>query len=257
MTSLQLALLQGALLILVAPVCAGIGKTVVTLIQQRALVFPWVMYRRENNAVASVALGAALLFGILLPVFGVGGFAGIYGNIGVLIALLALIGGASALLDAKSLVPMAVSAYAFVLLALGIAASSVGSTTVLLAMSGRAEVSTIFALVAMALILIALRNDVSSERTQDVRMVLGVAMGIFLVNLLAMMCIGHLLTHEQFALNILIVAGKAIGITLVVELLAACARRYSRVTPKRLIRLAAALGILAIIILVWFSNPSL
>ena len=257
MTSLELALLQGALLMIVAPVCAGIGSTIVTLVKQKIWVMPWVMYRRENTGIASVALGTTLMFSMLLPLLGFEGYAGIYGNIVTLIAILAIVGGASALLDAKSIVPMALCAYGTTLLALGITAARINGSSMLLVMSNNVQLSTVLVVVAMTLVLLALRNDAASERTRDARMVLRVAIGILLVNILAMMTFANLLTHTQPALNALIFAGKAIGITLVIELLAAVARRYASVTPQRLVRAAAFLGILASIGTVWFSNPSL
>jgi hypothetical protein len=257
MTSLELALLQGALLISIAPVCAGIGNTIVTLIKHKTWVMPWVMYRRENSVIASVALGVTLFFGMLLPLLGFEGYAGTYGNIVALIAVLAIVGAASALLDAKSIVPMALCAYGVALLALGMTAASINGSDILLAMSGDVQISTVLVAIAIALVLIALRNDEASERTREARMLLQTAIGIFLVNLVAMMTLANLLTHEQPALNALILFGKAIGVALVIEFLAAGVRRHHHVTPERLVRAATFLGIFAIIATVWLSNPSL
>ncbi len=257
MTSFEFALLQGALILVIAPVCAGVGNTITTLITQKTWVMPWTMYRRENSGVASVALGATLFLGMLLPLMGFQGLAETHGNIVTLIVILAFVGGSSALLDAKSVVPMALCAYGTALLALGMSAARINGSNILLAISGDARISTVLATIAMALVLVALRNNAVSERTRDVRMLLHVVIGLFLANLLAIMTTANLWTHEQLALNVLILVGKVLGITLVIELLAAGIRRYALATPERIVRIATFLGILAIISTVWRSNPSL
>jgi hypothetical protein len=256
MTSLELAVLQGALILLLAPVCAGIGNTLVTLVRQKSWVMPWVMYRRENGVVASVALGATLFLGILLPLLGTDGYSGVHGNVVSLLALMVVIGGVSALLDAKSIVPKAMCVFGAALLALGLTAGSMSSSGIMLAASASKHWSIALVAIVMVLVLIALRNDAASERTRDVRVVLRVVLGLYLVNILSMMTMTILFADEQPVVNVLIGAGKAIGVALVIECLAAVARRSHRHAPEQLIRIALALSVFAIIAAVWLSNPT-
>lgn len=257
MTSLELVVIQGVVLVVLAPVCASIGTTLVTLVTQKTWVMPWAAYRRENSVVAAVAFGAAMLFALLLPLQGFGGIAGTDGTIFTLIALLAIVGGAAALLEVKSILPMALCALGASLLALGVATSSVNSSDVLMATSQAVSSSTVLAVIAFALVLITLRLDAGHERVRDVRMLLSAAFGGLLVNVVAMMTVGNILTTLNPALDVLIFAGKILGAALIIELLAFGVRRYGFVTPVRIVKFATFLAILSIITTLWHLNPSL
>lgn len=257
MTSLELAMIQGAVLILVAPVCATLGATIVSLVRQKTWVMPWVAYRRENTVPAAVAFGAGVTFAVLLPLMSFAGLSGTNGNVFVLIAVLAVVGGASALLNAKSIIPMALCAFGAMLLALSIATSTVNSADILLALSGDTRPAIILVAIALVLTLIALRLDNVSERVRDVRTLLMATLGVFTVNCIAMIVGANLLTSDIPAVNVTILAGKAVGAALIIELLALGVQRHARVTPQRLLRVATFLAILSIMVTLWQLNPSL
>jgi len=251
MTSFELALIQAAFLVILAPLCAGLVTTVRTLVKEKTWVTPWVMYRRENSVIAAVAMGVTVAFGSLLPLMSLEALAGSDGNTFVLIALLALIGAMMLVVNATSVIPMALSAIGAAFLALAVATSSINGSDILLATSGDGRPSIVLVAIAIGLVLIALWNDAPSSRTQDVRTLLNVILGVFLVNLVAMIAVGNQLTSTVPAINIAILAGKAIGATFIIGVLAARVKRYASITPRRLIRVAMFLNILSIIVTLW------
>ncbi len=257
MTSLELAMIQGAVLILIAPVCSTLGATIVSLARQKTWVMPWVAYQREGNIPAAVAFGAGVTVAMLLPLMGFAGFSGTDGNIFALIAVLAVVGGASALRNAQSTIPMALCAFGAILLALSIATSTVNSADILLALSGDTRPAIIIVTIALVLTLTALRLDNASEHVRDVRTLLMATLGVFMVNCVAMIAGANLLTSDIPAVNVAILAGKAVSAALVIELLAVGVQRHARVTPQRLIRVATFLAILSMMLTLWQLNPSL
>lgn len=251
MTSLEMACVQGVVLLLIAPIAARLTSAASTSFREKRFVAPWEMYRREPSVVAAVVLGTTVLFAMLLPLLATRGFAALDGTLFTLIGLLAIVSGGVMLMSTTSIIPAALGAFGAALFALGIATARITVADVFLALANDVRPSVVLAVVAITLVLLAIRMDGAHERVRDVRMVLSVTLGVFIVNLVALMTTGTMMTHDTPVVNALILAGKALGAVVIIDALAYGVQRYGTLTPSRLVRIALFLSLLSVVVTLW------
>ncbi|MFA6018284.1 MAG: hypothetical protein WCT28_01775 [Patescibacteria group bacterium] len=186
MTSIELSLLQIALVVAIAPICAEIGTSIINVVSRKEWKFPWFSYTRSNNPWSAVAFGTFLIVIAMLPLFGLFGLSETDGNLMSLLALLALFGGAVVMIDPRSILLRSIGAFGVVLSALAITTGSANSSLFFLASSGAWDVQFILLAVAMIFIVLSLRESKDLERVElvDVRVIATVTIGLFLANFL-------------------------------------------------------------------------
>lgn len=256
MTSIELSLLQIALVVAAAPICAEIGTSIINVATKKGWKFPWFSYKRSSNPWSAVAFGTFLFVIAMLPLLGLYGLSESDGNLMTLLALLALFGGAIAMIDPRSSLLRPIVAFGVVLVALATTTGSINSSSFFLAGSGTWDIQFIFLALAMVSIVLSLRESKDSERAElvDARVIATVTIGLFLANFLVPT---EALKTFDVPLNIVVLqtvgvlVAKMLIVVLGFDLIHIAWKRVPAFITRRLITFSILCSFAAIAITLW------
>lgn len=262
MTSLSpqiFSVIQGALIITIAPIATGIFGTLSSLITKKTWKHPRAPYRRSSSWLSIAMVVVAIILAMLLPLFGTIGILAEQGSIGVLIALLGVFAGLIFFINPHDASARIVLIYIAIFLALGIGVGSANMNDVAIGTLGDYRLQFIFAGVAffmglLAARLHALKAGVASI-AQDGSMILWATMSVLFIRLYVPgipFLIDGSASWSQLGFVVLYLLLGMFVLTIILDLFAVLLFRFvPHVSPKLLLRPSLILIVFSLLSSIW------